>query len=69
MVLPVAQALRDRGLANVQVVGLTTAAGEVRAAGLPLLRFKDFVVEADARAIERGRSLTQAMRDVVDPEE
>ena len=67
MLLPLAQALRER--AQVQVLGLTTAAGDVRQAGLPLLQFKDFVEAGDAAALARGRELTATLTNVVDPEE
>lgn len=69
MVLPVARALRESGRAEVQVLGLTTAAAEVRAAGLPLLQFKDFVEPGDAQALARGRQLAAGLRDVVDAAE
>lgn len=69
MVLPVARRLQERGLARVQVLGLTTAAAEVRAAGLPLLQFKDFARPADALSLDRGRALMRQMRDVVDAQE
>lgn len=69
MVLPVAQALHASGRAQVQVLALTTAAGVVREAGLPLLQFKDFLAPADAGALEHGRRLAAAMQDVVDLEE
>ncbi|MDB5752801.1 MAG: hypothetical protein JWP65_3222 [Ramlibacter sp.] len=69
MVLPVAQRLQAAGLAQVQVLGLTTAAADVRAAGLSLLQFKDFVEAADAKAMEHGRSLAAAMGEVADVEE
>jgi hypothetical protein len=69
MVLPLAQALQASGRVQVQVLGLTTAAGVVRAAGLPLLQFKDFVQPGDEAALARGRALTATLADVVDPEE
>lgn len=69
MVVPVARMLRERGLAQVQVLGLTTAAGVVREAGLPLLQVKDFVRPDDERALEHGRRLCAAMGQVADPEE
>lgn len=69
MVLPVAQRLQAGGLAQVQVLGLTTAAAEVRAAGLPLVQFRDFAGPEDAAALERGQALAQAMPGVVDPQE
>lgn len=70
MVLPVAQALLDRGLARPMVLGLTTAAPLVRQVGLPLLQFKDFVTPTDEAALEQGRRLVQQLgSDVTDPEE
>ena len=68
MVLPLAQALQGKGV-QVQVLGLTTAAGDVRAAGLPLLQFKDFVQAGDEPALAHGRELMASLADVVDPEE
>jgi hypothetical protein len=69
MVLPLAQALHASGRALVQVLGLTTAAGDVRQAGLPLLQFKDFIRPGDEAALARGRALTATLTNVVDPEE
>lgn len=69
MVVPVAQALQRSGRAQVQVLGLTTAAPVVREAGLPLLQFKDFARPADAAAVARGQELAAAMTSVVDAEE
>jgi hypothetical protein len=69
MVLPVARALQEAGLAEVQVLGLTTAADVVRAAGLPLLQIKDFVQAGDAEALATGRQLVAGMQGVTDPEE
>ena len=51
MVIPVARELQDSGRAQVQVLGLTTAAQVVRDAGLPLLQVKDFVRPGDAAAL------------------
>jgi hypothetical protein len=69
MVLPVAQALRESGRAEVRVLGLTTAAAAVREAGLPLLQFKDFVRPQDAAALAQGRRLAAGMSAVVDLDE
>jgi hypothetical protein len=69
MVVPVAQALQSAGLAQVQVLGLTTAAPVVRAVGLPLLQFKDFAGAGDEAALARGRELVAAMGAVEDPDE
>ena len=69
MVVPVARALQSSGRAQVQVLGLTTAAPVVRAAGLPLLQFKDFVEPGDEPALARGRELIAAMGPLDDPVE
>lgn len=69
MVLPVARALQASGRAQVQVLALTTAAGVVREAGLPLLQFKDFVEAKDATALRRGQQMAAAMENVVDRQE
>ena len=70
MVVPVARSLRDRGLAEVQVLGLTTAADLVRAAGLPLLQMKDFIRPGeDDRALAHGQRLRAAMGPVSDAAE
>lgn len=69
MVVPVAAALRERGLAQVQVLGLTTAAPVVRAAGLPLLQFRDFVEPGDEPALARGRELLAGLGAVDDAAE
>jgi hypothetical protein len=69
MVVPVARALQSAGLAQVQVLGLTTAAPVVRAAGLPLLQFKDFAGAQDEAALARGGELVAGMGAVEDPDE
>jgi hypothetical protein len=69
MVVPVARALRDRGLAEVTVLGLTTAAEVVRQAGLPLLQFKDFPEAADPAVQACGRELAAGLDGVADLEE
>ena len=69
MIVPVAHILRERRLAEVQVLGLTTAADVIRAAGLPLLQIKDFVRVGDERALEHGRRLRAAMGEVSDQAE
>ncbi|MBA3771748.1 MAG: UDP-glycosyltransferase [Ramlibacter sp.] len=69
MVVPVARALQAAGLAQVQVVGLTTAARVVRDAGLPLLQVKDFLRRGDEAALAMGRKLLASMGDVDDAAE
>jgi hypothetical protein len=66
MVVPVATALKEAGSAQVQVLGLTTAAPVVRAAGLSLLQFKDFAGAGDEAALARGRELVAGMGAVDD---
>jgi hypothetical protein len=69
MVVPVAQALQRTGRAQVKVLGLTTAAGVLRQAGLPLLQVKDFTGPQDEAAIAWGRELAAGLEAVVDPDE
>lgn len=69
MVLPVAKALHESGRADVRVLALTTAAPVARAAGLPVVQFKDFVLPGDAAALAHGRQLAARMQDVVDMDE
>lgn len=61
MLLPVARALRDRGLAEPVFLGLTTARAQVLAAGFPCLGFLDFVEAGDAPALAQGRQLACAL--------
>ena len=61
MLLPVAQLLRERGLAEPVFLGLTTARAEVEAAGFPCLGFTDFIDEGDAAALEQGRVLASQL--------
>ena len=69
MVIPVARALQASGRAQVQVLGLTTAAAAVREAGLPLLQVKDFLQADDGPALAHGERLAAAMAQVVDADE
>ena len=69
MVVPVALAVQRARMAQVMVLGLTTAAPVVRASGLPLLQFKDFVGAGDEIALRQGRALLQALGEVDDPAE
>ena len=69
MVVPVARALRDAGLARVQVLAFTTAAPVVREAGLHLLQVQNFTRAQDAAALVRGRALAAALGPVADPHE
>ncbi len=69
MVLPVASAIVEAGLAEIAILGLTTAADTVRAAGLPLLQIKDFIEPGDERALAHGARLRAGMGPVADPQE
>lgn len=69
MIVPVAKALQESGLADVQVLGLTTAAPVVKSSGLHLLQVKDFARRDDAAAIARGHVLAQALPQMTDPVE
>ena len=57
MVIPVARALADSGLARPLILALTTAAPVVRATGLDMVQFKDFFSGL-------GSMLTEAMEKV-----
>lgn len=57
MVLPVMRALAEQGVADGLVLALTSAAEATRAAGMPTLQFKDFLMEADAQALTWGAEL------------
>lgn len=69
MVVPVARALSEKRLAQVQVLALTTAAAVARGAGLDLLQFKDFLEPSDEPALVHGRRLAQELGWVEDLEE
>lgn len=57
MVIPVAQRLLQEGKVSVLVLALTTSAGAVREAGLPVLQVKDFVTASDNAAMAWGAEL------------
>jgi hypothetical protein len=57
--LPVASRVRDLGIARPVYLALTTAAAVVKAAGVPVLGFRDFMTPSD----ERARSVGEAMAD------
>ncbi|RYX97698.1 MAG: UDP-glycosyltransferase [Comamonadaceae bacterium] len=69
MVVPVAKALAEAGLARVVVLALTTAAPVARAAGLEVVQFKHFLQPGDEAALAHGRRLMAEMPHVADPEE
>jgi hypothetical protein len=55
--LPVAQRVRELGIAEPVYLALTTAAAHVRATGLRTLGFRDFLDPGDQRAIDKGEEL------------
>jgi UDP-N-acetylglucosamine 2-epimerase len=57
MLLPVALSVQQHNLADVIVLGLTTAAAEVKKAGLPLLQYKDLTYLQNAQTKKWGRLL------------
>ena len=61
MTAPVAKALADSGKARVVVLGLTTAAPQVRAANLDLIQFRDLIEEGDEIALAWGEHLAIGM--------
>ena len=64
MTVPVARALAESGKAQVLVLGMTTAAPQVRAADLDLLRFCDLIDAGDAndaKALVWGEQLARDM--------
>lgn len=68
--LPVIQRLRaTRPDLELHVLGLTTAAPVLAAAGVPFLGFKDVLREDDVAAIEHGRRLAAATPGQIDPAE
>jgi hypothetical protein len=70
MVIPVAKALAASGAAQPVVLALTTAADEVKRAGLPLVQIKDFVQEGDEQALAGGRELLPSLGSPpIDPDE
>ena len=70
MVVPVARALVDSGLARPLILALTTAAPVVRATGLDMIQFKDFLIDGDGVALEYGKRLLADLKGpVFDPEE
>lgn len=71
MVIPVAQECIRRGLAEVEVLALTSAAATARAAGLKVRQFRDFVRGDDAPALRWGEELARTMESggSVEPEE
>lgn len=69
MVLPVAQRVRELGLARPLVLALTTAQAPSRAAGLETVGFADFVGPEDEAALAYGAELQQGLSSNADPRE
>ena len=59
--LPVARQVQAQGLAQVQFLALTTAAAEVRAAGLPTVGFADLLGPGDEAARRHGEVLADGL--------
>lgn len=59
--LPVARRVQAQGLAKVQFLALTTAAAEVRAAGLPTVGFADLLRHGDEAARRQGEILADGL--------
>ena len=55
--LPVAQRVRELGIAQPVYLALTTAAAQVRATGLRTLGFRDLLRPEDQRALDKGEEL------------
>ncbi|MBA2673746.1 hypothetical protein [Ramlibacter sp.] len=60
--LPVARRVRELGIAKPVYLALTTAADEVRAAGLPVLGFRDVLMESDGAARAKGEELAAQLQ-------
>lgn len=68
--LPVAQRVRDLGVAQPVYLALTTAAPLVRRSGIPMLGFRDFMRPGDERAKQKGEELAaQLTVEAADREE
>jgi hypothetical protein len=61
MVLPVARLLAQGDWASPIVLALTTSADLVRASGLPMVQFKDFLEPGDGEALQHGERLLAGM--------
>jgi hypothetical protein len=60
--LPVAQRVRDLGIAEPVYLALTTAAVTVRGAGIRTIGFADFITDADHRARAKGEELVAQLQ-------
>jgi hypothetical protein len=60
--LPVAQRVRQLGLARPVYLALTTAAPAVRESGIATLGFRDLVAPGDARALAKGEELAAQLQ-------
>lgn len=70
IVLPVARELRSRGH-HVSILALTTAYRSAKEHGFEIFRYRDFIDDSDASALELGRELFAATpaHPSIDPEE
>jgi hypothetical protein len=57
MMIPMIRSLQSRGDWDVTVLGLTTAAAKLSAAGIPSIGFRDLVTEGDQEALRLGEEL------------
>jgi len=60
--LPVARRVRELGIARPVYLALTTAAAAVKASGVPVLGFRDFMTPSDERARSVGEELADRLQ-------
>jgi hypothetical protein len=60
--LPVAQRVRELGIARPLYLALTTAATVVKQAGIPSLGFRELLTAGDERALRKGEELVQQLQ-------
>jgi hypothetical protein len=60
--LPVAQRVRELGIAQPLYLALTTATEPVRRAGIPTLGFRDVLAPGDERALRKGQELVAQLQ-------
>jgi hypothetical protein len=65
MVLAVARELTRRGIADLAILGLTSARIDVEAAGFECLGFADFVEDGDEEVLARGEQLARGLQTLV----
>ncbi len=60
--LPVAQWVRDHGIARPVYLALTTAAAAVKECGIATLGFRDVMADSDVRALRKGEELAAQLQ-------